>query len=71
MNKKRSLIVRIIAIALCALMILGVVSAALSALAYDGTVPETGSNDHIIWFAVAIILAVGIIIALAVTKKKK
>ena len=70
MNKKRSLIVRIIAIVMCALMILGVVSAAISAIAYDGT-PVTGSNDNIIWFGIAAVIAVAVIIVLAATKKKK
>lgn len=67
--KKKSLVVRIIAIVLCALMILGVVSAAISAFAYDG-VPATGSNDNIIWFAVALGIATVVICVLAATKKK-
>ncbi len=71
--KKRSLIVRIIAIILCALMILGVVTAAISAFSYDASavsLPETGSNPNAIWVAVAGIAA-ALAAAICVVSAKK
>ena len=44
MNNKRTLIVRIVAIVLCALLVLGIVTAALYAFA-AGSAPVTGSRD--------------------------
>ena len=59
---KRNLFVRIVAILLCAIMVLGVGTAAISAFAADGTVcaPETGSQP-MIWVVVAVVAAIAVI----------
>lgn len=69
MQNKRKLIIRIIAIILCAIMVLGVVTVALNAFAAE-TVPTTGSSKNFIWFIVAGCAALAAIIVLAVTQKK-
>lgn len=70
--KNRKLIIRIIAIFLCALMILSVVTILLNVLAAGpGEVVETGSNPHIIWFGVAACVGVAVAAACIVTSKSK
>lgn len=66
---KRNIIIRIIAIILCAIMILGIVAVALNVFAAD-TVPSTGSSNTYIWFIVAGCAAIAAIIVLAATQKK-
>ena len=71
--KRHNLFVRIVAILLCAIMVLGVVTAAISAFAADGTVPDTGSNDMtwvIIAAALAVVVIVGCIVLPKFLKKK-
>lgn len=76
--KKRKLITRIIAIVLCALLVLGIVTVAIYAFAASPeaalAAPETGSNDKIAIFgvvaAVAVIAAVVCIVTSSRTKKK-
>ena len=76
--KKRKLITRIIAIVLCALLVLGIGTVAIYALAASPeaavvAAPETGSNDKIAIFAVvaavAVIAAVVCIVTSSRTKK--
>lgn len=62
---KRSLFVRIVAIVLCAVMVLGVVTAAISVFAADASVlasasPDTGSRSHV-WVIVAAAVAIAVI----------
>ena len=74
--KKRNLFVRIMAIILCALMILGVLTAAISAFSFDAATvpsPNTGSNPNTIWAAVAgaaAVLACAICVISAKKSKK-
>ena len=71
--KKKSLIVRIIAIVMCALLLLGVISAAISAFGYDvnSTLPATGSSSKTVWIAVIGLVAVVIAAACVIISKKK
>ena len=66
MNNKRSLIIRIVAIAMCALLVLGIVTAALSAFAAGPMEPVTGSRDMkqpiILAVAAAVLLAACVIV---------
>lgn len=66
--KRHNLFVRIVAILLCAIMLLGVVTAAISAFAADASVPETGSSD-MTWFIVAAAVAVAVIVGCIVLPK--
>lgn len=69
----RNIFVRIVAILLCAVIILGVVTAALSAFATDAAVlsaPDTGSQS-MIWVVVAVVAALGAIVACLVIPKIK
>ncbi len=66
--KRHNLFVRIVAILLCAIMVLGVVTAAISAFAADGTVPDTGSSD-MTWVIIAAVLAVVVIVGCIVLPK--
>lgn len=66
--KRHNLFVRIVAILLCAIMVLGVVTAAISAFAADGTVPDTGSGD-MTWVIIAAVLAVVVIVGCIVLPK--
>lgn len=71
--KRHNLFVRIVAILLCAIMVLGVVTAAISAFAADGTVPDTGSNDMtpiIIIAALAVAVITGCLVLPKFLKKK-
>ncbi|MCR5523356.1 MAG: LPXTG cell wall anchor domain-containing protein [Clostridia bacterium] len=70
MKNKRSLIIRIIAIGLCALMLLGVVTAAISAYAVS-PMPATGSSSKTIWIAVAAVVAVAVVAVCLISAKKK
>ncbi len=61
--KKNNLIVRIVAIILCAIMILGVATAAFSAFAASPdsvAAPNTGSQP-MVWVIVAVVAAVAVI----------
>ncbi len=72
--KKRNLIIRIIAIALCALMVLGIITVAIYAFAETPgePLPSTGSNDTALIFAIAAAVAiVAAIICIVLSKKKK
>lgn len=74
MKNRRSLIVRIVAIVLCALLVLGIATAALSAFAADLTQPLTGSRDMkqpIILAAVAAVLILACIVVPKIAKKKE
>lgn len=67
--KRHNLFVRIVAILLCAIMVLGVATAAISAFAADGTtVPDTGSADMTMVIVIAA-LAVALIVGCAVLPK--
>lgn len=72
---KRNLIIRIVAIFLCALMVLSVVTAALYAFAAEATapavLPETGSSDAVVWVIVAIAIAVIAISVCLISQRKK
>lgn len=62
--KDRSLFVRITAIVLCALMVLGALTAAISAFATDITLiatPDTGSRNSM-WVVIAAAVAVMVIV---------
>ena len=72
--KKRNLIIRIIAIAMCALMVLGIITVAIYAFAETPgePLPSTGSNDTALIFAIAAAVAiVAAIICIVLSKKKK
>ena len=73
--KDRSLFVRIVAIILCALMVGGALTAAISAFAADVNLaasPDTGSRN--VWVIVAAVVAVAVIVLCLLlpkfTKKK-
>ncbi len=66
--KRHNLFVRIVAILLCAIMVLGVVTAAISAFAADVNVPETGSTD-MTFVIIAAVLAVAVIVGCIVLPK--
>lgn len=71
--KRHNLFVRIVAIILCAIMVLGVATAAISAFAADGTVPDTGSSDMtmvIVVAALAVAVIVGCLVLPKFLKKK-
>lgn len=73
MKNSRGIIVRIIAILLCALMVLGVCSVLLGAFAVSaGDSPATGSSNLPVWFIVAAVIAViAIVVCLVATKRDK
>lgn len=63
--KKRSLVVRVVALVLCAVMVIGVVTAAISVFAADMSVlsapsPDTGSKNQV-WVIAAAIVAVAVV----------
>ena len=64
---KRNLFVRITAIVLCAIMLLGVVAAAFYAFAAEA-VPQTGSPNNT-WAIVAVVAAILVVVACAVVPK--
>jgi hypothetical protein len=70
--KGRNIFVRIVAIILCAVMILSVVTAALYAFAAEATVPspETGSAN-MTWVVVAVVAAIAVIAGCLVIPKIK
>lgn len=70
---KRNLFVRITALVLCAIMLLGVVTAALYAFAAEAEVvapAQTGSPDNT-WIIIAVIVALLIVVACAFIPKMK
>lgn len=70
---KRNIFVRIVAIVLCVIMVLGVATAALTAFATDaGTVaaPDTGSQP-MLWVVIAVVAAVAVIAGCLVIPKIK
>lgn len=71
--KKRNLFIRITAIILCAVMVLGVFTAALYAFAADASaapLPDTGSPDNT-WLILIAVLAILAIVACVVIPKMK
>ena len=70
---KRNLFVRIVAIVLCALMVLSVVTVALYAFAAEPTsvaaLPETGS-ESMTWVIIAAVAAVVSAAGYAISKKR-
>lgn len=71
--KGRSLFVRIVALFLCAIMILGVVTAALYAFAAEEEVmliasPDTGSPE-MVWVIVAVVAAAAVVAGCLVLPK--
>ncbi|MCR5150064.1 MAG: hypothetical protein K6B52_02415 [Clostridiales bacterium] len=72
MKNKRNLFVRIIAILMCALMLLGVFSLLLNVFAFESSAPATGSSRLPFWFIIAgAVAVVAVIVCLAVPKKSK
>lgn len=71
---KRNLFVRIVAIVLCALMVLSVVTVALYAFAAEPTsvaaLPETGS-ESMTWVIIAAVAAIAVIVGCLVVPKMK
>ena len=73
--QKRSLFVRITAIVLCAIMVLGVVTAALYAFAADDAVlfaapAQTGSPNNP-WVIIAVVVALAVVVGCAFIPKMK
>lgn len=73
--QKRSLFVRITAIVLCAIMVLGVVTAALCAFAADDAVlfaapAQTGSPNNT-WVIIAVVVALAVVVGCAFIPKMK
>lgn len=70
--KGRNIFVRIVAIVLCAVMVLGVATAALYAFAAEdvatAALPDTGSPE-MIWVIVAVVAAVAVIAGCLVLPK--
>lgn len=70
----RNIFVRVVAIILCAIMILGVVTVAFYAFAADAAVmspsPDTGS-EPMVWVIVAVVAAVAVIAGCLVIPKMK
>lgn len=73
--KKRNLFVRITAIILCAIMVLGVFTAAFYAFAADASVtppaPATGSPDNTWLILVAVVAILAIVACVVIPKMKK
>lgn len=72
---KRNLFVRIVAIVLCAIMVLSVATAAISAFALEPetaayALPNTGSQS-MTWVIVAVVAALAVIVACLVIPKMK
>ncbi len=73
---KRNIIIRIVAIFLCALMLLSVITAALYAYAADTSsialAPDTGSSNAVIWVIGSVAVAlIAIVVCLVMPKKNK
>ncbi len=71
--KGRNLFIRITALVLCAIMIIGVVTVAFYAFAAEPTAvtsPDTGS-ESMVWVIVAVVAAVAVIIGCLVAPKIK
>lgn len=70
--QKRTLLVRIVAILLCALIILGAFTVAITAFAAETVEPivNTGSDPKLIWIAVAAVVAVIVAVVCVVTSRK-
>lgn len=71
--KKRNIFIRITAIILCAIMVLGVFSAAIYAFAADTSAappPATGSPDNT-WLILVAVVAILLIVACVVIPKIK
>ena len=69
---KRNLFIRIVAILLCAIMVLGVGTAALTAFAAgpDAFAPDTGSQP-MVWVIIAVVAAVAVIAGCMIIPKMK
>ena len=73
--QKRNLFVRITAIVLCAIMVLGVVTAAFYAFAADDSVlfaapAQTGSPNNT-WVIIAVVVALAVVVGCAFIPKMK
>ena len=73
--QKRNLFVRITAIVLCAIMLLGVVAAAFYAFAADDAVlfaapAQTGSPNNT-WVIIAVVVALAVVVGCAFIPKMK
>lgn len=73
--QKRNLFVRITAIVLCAIMVLGVVTAAFYAFAADDAVlfaasAQTGSPNNT-WVIIAVVVALAVVVGCAFIPKMK
>ena len=70
--KGRNLFVRIVALILCAVMVLGVATAAIAVFAAEpdtvAVSPETGSRS-MVWVVVAVVAAVAVIVGCLVVPK--
>ena len=70
--KRRTLIVRIVAIVLCALMVLGIVGGAISIFAADGCCPaQTGSSSQAIPIVLGVLAALLVVACVVIPKLKK
>ena len=73
--QKRSLFVRITAIVLCAIMVLGVVTAALYAFAADDAVlfaaPAQTGSPNTTWVIIAVVGALAVVVGCAFIPKMK
>ena len=67
--QKRNLFVRITAIVLCGIMLLGVVTAALYAFAADGSAPAATGSPNNTWAIIAVVVAVLVVVACIVVPK--
>ena len=68
--KKRNLVIRIIAVLLCALMLLGIVTVVLSARALGPDVPETGSNNKMLLLLIPVLLGIAVAAACIISSQK-
>ena len=70
---KRNIFVRIVAIVLCVIMVLGVATAAITAFAADVdavAAPDTGSQP-MLWVVIAVVAAIAVIAGCLVIPKIK
>ena len=77
MNNKRNIFIRVMAIVLVAILVLGVVAVGISALAAEDGVllaapsPETGSRSNILVIVAIIVAVLLIVICMILPKLKK
>ena len=68
--KKRGLVTRIIAIILCAIMILSVMTVLIYSRALGPDVPQTGSSNKTVIFFIALALGIAVAAATIISSKK-